>query len=291
MVLAIHGNRTMGVPVVVFEQSGVATAETGRSASGVTAVAPTSTGELVDGFAIMPWSGDIPDDRRLGDYNPETTSPRSPRPGIRDFEAKIRHYNSDLKPTDPAFRAAVILLAGLEYGHNIDMLARKTGYDRAFVSRTARRLIDNGVWKAGVTIADWSSSDEASGTFWNDVAVAEGKMCRRINTDGRVEWAPAGFWNKNFQFVDPGADKRLATLYLDATAPEGSAAGQSAPETPVTEQAAPVEAPPKGGPAAAPDTLIVGPVSQDQPQPNSPAATPPRVPKLEELFRDVIWIG
>ncbi|HXH23776.1 MAG TPA: hypothetical protein VNI78_00920, partial [Vicinamibacterales bacterium] len=209
-----------------------------------------------------------------------------------------RHYNSDLDPASPTFGAAVLLLAGLEYGHNIDVLARKTGYDRAFVARVARRLIDNGVWKAGVTIADWSSTDEASGTFWNDVAVAEGKMCRRIGPDGRIEWAPAGFWNKNFQFIDPGAEGRLAALYLDP----GPVDQPDADESAVIESVeAPVQATPPVPadrpvlPAAAEldenaDTLIIGPMPASEiPRPQAPGST--SVPRLDEVFGNVIWIG
>jgi hypothetical protein len=238
----------------------------------------------------MPWTGDQSEERRFGQYTPDPGAAPRARPGIREFEARIRHYNSDLQPADPAFRAAVILLAGLEYGHNIDQLARRTGYDRALVARIARRLIDNGVWKSGVTVADWSSSDEASGTFWNDVAVAEGKMCRRIGGDGRIEWAPAGFWNKNFQFVDPGADKRLDTLYLDAL-PEG--------QQQTTDAAATAEPTPPGHTATAetaddltPATTVIGPAGPESAKPGKPD-TPgsPRVPRLDEVFRDVIWIG
>ena len=284
-----------GVPVGRFQRSLFATGETGRSASCLTPRAPTSTQELEDGFAIMPWTGDLSDDRRFGQYAPETGGPQAPRPGVREFEARIRHYNSDLEPSDPAFRAAVILLAGLEYGHNIDQLARRTGYDRAFVARTARRLIDNGVWKSGVTVADWSSSDEASGTFWNDVAVAEGKMCRRIGSDGRIEWAPAGFWNKNFQFLDPGADKRLATLYLDATPESAAQAGDKPAAADAIAVPRPISEPATSAGNAAADTIIIGPAQpQSETQagrtPESPQS-PPKVPSLDELFRDVIWIG
>ena len=279
-VLAMDGERTRGVPVVQLQRLMSATGENCRSASCLAPRAPTSTQELEDGFATMPWTGDHSDDRRFGQYAPESERSAKARPTVRDFEARIRHYNSDLQPSDPTFRAAVILLAGLEYGHNIDLLARKTGYDRAFVARTARRLIDNGVWKSGVTVADWSSSDEASGTFWNDVAVAEGKMCRRIGGDGRIEWAPAGFWNKSFQYVDPGADKRLDTLYLDAV-PEGSAEAPAEASRAAAETAAPEP--------AAEATIIIGP--------NAPVAgakpgdAPPKAPRLDEVFRDVIWIG
>jgi hypothetical protein len=246
------------------------------------------------------------DDVRLAFESGEHGSTR--RVGVSELEERIRHYNSDLRSDDPTFRAAVILLAGVEYGHNIDLLARRTGYDRALVARIARRLIDNGVWKGGVTVADWSSADEASGTFWNDVAVAEGKMCRRFTPDGRIEWAPAGFWNKNFGFIDPGADQRLATLYLDpssphATHPAGVDDDATGAESVAAETAAEVSAddavPTAQAPAAEDHTS----------QPGGESATPEAgaddtskpdsdekrrngdVPSLDDLFGDVVWIG
>lgn len=236
---------------------------------------------------MMPWSSDHPDDRPFAPYapNPEGPAPRR-RPTVAELEARIRHYNSDLDPADPRFRAAVILLAGIEYGHNIDQLARKTGYDRAFVARVARRLIDNGVWKAGVTVVDWSAADEASGTFWNDVAVAEGKMCRRIGPDGRIEWAPAGFWNKNFQFVDPGAEKRLATLYLDPTAP----AEEEAPQEPAARLEVTAETASEADAGDAPGTTIIGPFDRP-PRPDDGTDRQRPVPDLNDLFGDVVWIG
>jgi hypothetical protein len=231
---------------------------------------------------------------------PPTTEPSQPsRMTVADFEARIRRYNSDLEPGSVSFRAAVILLASQEYGHNIDRIARRTGFDRGFVARVARRLIDNGVWNAGVTVADWSSSDEASGTFWNDVAVAEGKMCRRIGPGGQIEWAPAGFWNKNFQYVVPTGDRGLSTQYLDATqivdksdvdksAAErdeafltGDDAGADPLETAMTSMS-------KTRPEPV-ETRIVGPLPGVRV--TLPTAARAMVPPLDDLFRDVVWIG
>jgi len=227
---------------------------------------------------------------------------RTRRVEVSVFEARIRHYNSDLQSDDPAFRAAVILLAGLEFGHNIDLLARRTGYDRGLVARIARRLIDNGVWKSGVTIADWSSADEASGTFWNDVAVAEGKMCRRLGPDGRIEWAPAGFWNKNFGFVDPGADQRLATLYLDPSKPQAAAqktaSSETSPEAAEPAAQAAAESVPADQAPAKPDSAIPDAGAGSRDEGSDKADAPPaagkrngEVPSLDDLFGDVVWIG
>lgn len=228
----------------------------------------------------------------------EDSASRS-RMSIRDFEARIRRYNSDLQPDCIAFRSAVILLAGLEYGHNIDRIARRTSYDRAFVARVARRLTDNGVWKAGVTVADWSSSDEASGTFWNDVAVAEGKMCRRIGPAGQIEWAPAGFWNKNFQYVSPENDSELSTEYHDASqtvdnrdveksAGNGEDAFLIGDDADADDLGRSTNGLSKNRPGIV-ETEIVGPVpGAPIPLPSSGRST---VPPLDDLFRDVIWIG
>ncbi len=209
---------------------------------------------------------------------------------MREIEAKIRRYNADLPPSSPTFKAAVLLFCGLEFGHNIDALSRRTSYERPFVARIARRLIDNGVWKCGVTVADWSSSDEASGTFWNDVAVAEGKMCRRIGPDGRIEWAPAGFWNKSFHFVDPEADQKLAAVYFDS-----GRAGTEESVNGAVERLDTVAAQPS---AAEPEPLLVDEAEEHlSPEPTEtvPETVTGRresgVPRLDELFRDVVWIG
>jgi hypothetical protein len=220
---------------------------------------------------------------------------------VTDFEARIRRYNSDLEHDSIAFRAAVILLAGLEFGHNIDRIARRTGYDRAFVARVARRLTDNGVWKGGVTVADWSSSDEASGTFWNDVAVAEGKMCRRIGAAGQIEWAPAGFWNKDFQYVASDAGKELSTQYFDPQQDVDNprkghvekSAGNDDDAFLIGDDAdadlpEPLMVGASDNRSETVETHIIGPrPGTTIPLPSSGSAVPP----LDDLFRDVVWIG
>jgi len=220
-----------------------------------------------------------------------------PRPTIRDFETRIHRYNSDLERDSLTFKAALILMASTEFGHNVDVLARRTGLDRSLVARVARRLIDNGVWNAGVTVADWRCTDEASGTFWNDVAVAEGKMCRRIGPSGSIEWAPAGFWNKNFQFIEPDEEKSLAARYLDATPADGGDEAAEPPGEDVPADPAPdLDAAPEdrdSGPsdlATELETEVVGPL------PGPPAVAshprkPATVPDLDDLFGNVVWIG
>ena len=224
----------------------------------------------------------------------EPTEPRpqptaSKRQVVAAIADRIRRYNSDIDPVSDTFRAAVLLLAAAEFGQNIDLLSRCTGFDRSFVARCARRLTDNGVWVGGATVADWSSADEASGTFWNDVAVAEGKMCRRT-VAGNVEWAPAGFWNKSFHFTDPGSEKRLGNKYLDPM-PEPAAPAQDVTavigETRDAEPGADPGSPKNQGESAIDD---LDPSRSGESAKESTGDKRP-VPPLDDVFRDVIWIG
>jgi hypothetical protein len=187
------------------------------------------------------------------------------RPSFDTWQSRVRRYNSDIDPDSERFRAAVLLLAAFDVGQNIDTLSRKTGFNRAFVSKVARRLIDNGVWSGGRTVSDWSATDEASGfAFWNDVGVAEGRLCRRRNESGAIEWAPAGYWNKSYDFTGNGDG--LSARYHD-------------PSRPVVEPVMTSE--PEARPAPSPST------------PEQPRTTPPpgkQPTTLEEIFADVVWI-
>lgn len=205
------------------------------------------------------------------------------RLSLRALEARVRRYNSDIRTDSPTFRAAVLLLAAVEFGQNIDLLARRTGYDRAFVAKCARRLIDNGVWVGGGTASEWSPEDEASGAFWNDVAVAEGKLCRRVGAEGKIEWAPAGYWNKSYDFVAASRENELSTVYRDpAVEPSAEDEGQPSPSVD-----------PETGPAGASETET--PEAASERPPEAPAAEDPGkqkpVPSPTELFPDAVWLG
>jgi hypothetical protein len=205
------------------------------------------------------------------------------RTTVAALEGRVRRYNSDIDAGSSAFRAAVLLLAAVEFGQNIDTLTRRTGYERSFVARCARRLIDNGVWMGGRTISDWSPQDEASGSFWNDVAVAEGKLCRRLNEHGHIEWAPAGYWKKSYEFIEASGDQPLSTTYRDPTAPLLS---QNEEET-VDESA--------GSPTAELEAPAESETAAPQPEPGQPAP-PAETPAVEndvprkELFPNAVWL-
>lgn len=143
-----------------------------------------------------------------------TYPPNPPRKAdVSALREQVRRLAPALDPATPAFQAALLLLSALRVGQNIDRLARITRCERSFVAKCARRLVDNGVWQNGKTVCDWYRDGEARSAFWNDVAVAEGRMCRRVNGDGETEWAEAGVWRKSYDFVSPRPHTEPANLY------------------------------------------------------------------------------
>jgi hypothetical protein len=142
------------------------------------------------------------------------------RVSLDSIHAQLRMHAPDLDRASPTFRAAVLLLAAARAGQNIDRLARLTGLPRGFVAQCARRLVDNGVWRNDQTICQWDGEGAAHPAFWSDVAVAEGRVCRRINARGEMEWAAAGVWTKSYEYVR--SHEGLTVLYL---APDDEGAG------------------------------------------------------------------
>lgn len=247
-------------------------------------------------------------DTRADNANPTPPRPENRPVSVEVLKARIRRYNGDLDPSSPAFGAALVLIASAEYGQNVDMLARRTGLGRSFVARCARRLIDNGVWEGGRMIAEWEPRNPATGTFWNDVAVAEGKMCRRTGPDGSLEWAPAGFWNKNFHFFDAEADNRLGNHYMDSAQEPDPAARRAGPDEARNEEAlqqsgveplddaqvTPIETFLEGTPDAEPDperSRTSVPEAAPAAKTEVPETAADPAPSLRHVFRDAVWIG
>lgn len=160
-------------------------------------------------------------------------------PPLRILREQLHVSHPALPPTSPTAQAGLVVLAATYVGHNIDRIARYTGLDRHLVSRCARRLQDNGVWRDGRTVCDWHSTDH---TFWNDVGVAEGKLCRRIGATGAMEWASAGFWSKHCDYRETAPPGELAIRYH---APDERA--EAGPETAEPGEVAPGEAAEEAG--------------------------------------------
>lgn len=128
---------------------------------------------------------------------------RCPPPSlpVEALRQQVQSLDPDLHTDSPTFSAAVLLLAAAEIGQNVDRLARYTGLRRDFVARCARRLCDNGVWRNGNIIHAWTGGGDDATAFWKDVQVAEGKLCRRRDDQGQIEWAPAGYWTKSYDYI------------------------------------------------------------------------------------------
>ncbi len=213
-----------------------------------------------------------------------------------------------LEPNSPTFRCAVLLLAAERIGQNIDRLARFSGYPREFVAKCARRLCDNGVWRNGQTVYNWDEAcladDAIRRAFWADVAVAEGRMCRRENGHGGIEWAQAGCWIKSYEDdggrIDPGA----STQYLSPDLQQVGASIQtgalldehvSAPEARVAQnriqpgsRADTCRGSATGG--LSPQSITRSRIQpQGESAPRHPEPTPP--PTLcPELFAGTVWL-
>lgn len=170
---------------------------------------------------------------RMNWMEPMTATHRpgaSARVSVEAIQAQVRSHAPELDPASPTFRAAVLLLAAARVGQNIDRLARLTGLPRGFVAQCARRLVDNGVWRNDQTICSWIGQGAAHPAFWSDVGVAEGRVCRRINAQGEMEWAAAGVWTKSYEYVR--SHEGLTVLYL---APEDESI-EAAPVAAVSDE-------------------------------------------------------
>lgn len=212
-----------------------------------------------------------------------TFAPR-PTAACPDAPQRVRAARPDLPCESSAFRAAVVLLAGPEHGFNIDRIAARCGLARASVAACVRRLIDNGVWAGGRDQCAWRGPDDPR--FWNDCAVAEGRLLRRTLPDGMVEWAPPGRWEKAYDFVGPQSDPGGAVLYLDSADEAQEDAARAASPAPF---ARPAKEPPAGTRATLelPRLRIAGsglPGGAPEPGRGGAAAGMP------ELFPDAAWL-
>jgi hypothetical protein len=202
----------------------------------------------------------------------------------------------DRSPMALTFRAALLLLAAREIGQNVDRLASRTGTTRSFVARCARRLLDHGVWADGQTVCEWGDEGPAHPSFWNDVAVAEGKMCRRVDEHGAFEWAPVGDWIKFYEYRDPSQPS--GAHYVPHPRGVPAAPVEWAAVEDDDEDAAPTTAP-KAIPVVAirPAAALPPVLPAALPQAaESPAHVPERPRTLADdpvgrLFPDAQWMG
>ena len=142
----------------------------------------------------------------------ESRSVRPTAPNVQDVRQILASIRPDLSHDSMTFRAAVMLMMGPALNFNVDRLAARTGVPRAQAAVFTRRWFDNGVWQAAGPIYPWCSPNEPE--FWNDVAVGEGKLCRRGDRIDTIEWASPGVWRKSYDFVSKGTSA-LSVAYVD----------------------------------------------------------------------------
>lgn len=227
--------------------------------------------------------------------SPTPSSASLPPAGLlrRQVQREVARLAPELSRDCDAYRVAVLLLAALEVGHNIDRLARLTGYRRELVARCARQLHDNGVWRNGETVALWSTGvdGDTAPAFWTDVATAQGKLHRRIASGGQPEWAPPGAWWKHYEYVAaPGADG-VTVHYRERVEPQEEVERGDA-----TALAAALEAtdpePDDALPAWASRTLPV-PAARKEPELLGLVVHPHRLPAslIGGGAPDAVWLG
>lgn len=138
---------------------------------------------------------------QAADSTEQVEASRRELPTLQEVRDRIAAYDSGAEHSDVTREAALILLAAAEIGQNVDRLARFTGLRREIVARAARRLVDNGVWRGGNTVARWRENADDAESFWLDAAVAEGRLCRLVLDEGIMEWAPQGYWRKDYEYA------------------------------------------------------------------------------------------
>jgi hypothetical protein len=149
-------------------------------------------------------------------------------PVLRDYQTilnsvrrRVAHLSlaMGVDPASSTGRAAVLLLAANAVGQSVHRLAMLTGEPSEFVARCARRLVDNGVWQGGETVALWTRDEFDVTSFWADVAVAEGRLCRRVDESREFHWAPPGQWWKEFDYFSRSESREVVTKYRPRTEP------------------------------------------------------------------------
>lgn len=213
---------------------------------------------------------------------------------LAEARARVLQLDPEMGPDSASFETALILVAAARIGQNIDRIARFTGITREQVARRARRLVDNGVWCDGATVSRWAQGAGDVEAFRSDVGVAEGRLCRRIDESGEMEWAPHGYWRKHYDYVPPrdGPQPQVVCYhphvevpvqdlpYLPATADEGEP--EEAPQ--VERTAPPVMADPVSADLwlGGEEELVLAEATGWDPGADSTA---------EELFPDAVWLA
>jgi hypothetical protein len=225
--------------------------------------------------------------------------PPSAEPGhgiehtAESLQARITAMDPAVSVQSPGYEAALILLASVHVGQNVDRLARFTGLRRDVVARCARRLVDNGVWQDGNIVCRWLDTPEDTDSFWADAAVAEGRLCRRMGDDREMEWAPQGYWRKHYEYVGPREAEQPQSICYHAHVELGT---QDLPYAADAEdEDVPAEVVPERNTLrqTVPDVAADAPVWLGGDEPASTLESPwlGDGSAATELFPDAVWLG
>jgi hypothetical protein len=114
---------------------------------------------------------------------------------LREIEKTVREMDSQLAPTEGGFKTAVLLLALLEKGDDIDALTEFTKLPRDFVQARVERLRSNGVIvENGMLNVDWWDEQHGWIEFWMHVSVAEGLIETVPDQEEATFIAPSNEW-------------------------------------------------------------------------------------------------
>lgn len=140
---------------------------------------------------------------------PETVHPPV-KVGARDVLEAVKSDLALLAPwldlRSPRGKMTVLVAAAAVVGRNVDRLANITRIERETVAKFCRRLFDGGV--------DPAEMGRGHPDFWNVVALAEGRLARRVDDDGRVEWVPVGTGPRDAEHERP-TSRPLGAAPLD----------------------------------------------------------------------------
>jgi hypothetical protein len=158
---------------------------------------------------------------------------------LDQVRARAFALDPSLQGSEPdRLQAALLLLSADVVGQNVARLSRFTRLDATFVAKTARRLVDNGIWAGGRTLCAWHHPHEGAAAFRADVEVALGLALRRLDGEETMCWARPGAWRKPFEHVAVEVDGCAITYLVPEPPVETSTNAQPEGTTRVVEPAA-----------------------------------------------------
>ncbi len=215
-------------------------------------------------------------------------------PDAAELLRLIGRTRPDLPADAPERQGAVLLLLIPAVGLNVDRLVLRTGFPRGFVAQCLRRLVDNAWWTDGEPPVNGCADPLSCPSFWLDVEVALGRRVRRLNEEGRPEWARAGEWVKEFEYVRPQAVENAVHTDYRKIAPYDP---EPIPSSDTDSRPGEAEVEPETGPPASRPEVRAQLSSKETPPPGSSGngsaagvARKPAATRPADLLLDA-WAG